>query len=815
MPLLYLSLSFLLGIYGGSIINPPIWLLFIPLLTVVPVLALPRWRKNIILGGLCLFIFICGALRYQSTIPRIDNTQLQSYNGKNIQFEGMIVSDPEVKRASITFEFGAKDVLIDNVKYAVSGTAFVRLPFYRDFHYGDVLRLKGKLETPQQFDEFDYKNYLANQGIYSVINYPSVAVLDHDKGFAPLSWLYYTRDTLALSLSKSMQEPQASLAQAILLGLRGSIPDSIMQSFYITGTTHLLAISGLNLTIILGIILSTAIWLFGRKYNIYIWLSLGLIWLYTALTGMPATVVRAAIMGSVFLIAEMLGRQRNALAALSLAAALMVAIEPGVLRDVSFQLSFLSMLGLVFILPYINQLPGMKNQAKGNRFIESLRKIILIGSRTALAAILATWPVIAMNFHTFSWLGMPATFFAMPAFPGIIVTSFLTAISGLIWQPIGYIMGWITWLFINYFLLVLMIFSAIPFAYIQNIDVQPWVVVLYYAAFIGVLAALNNLSAVKSFLKSIWQKSVEAVNTLKRVPWKNYGIAILVSLLLGNILVCLAFAGMPDGKLHVSMLDVGQGESILIRTPEGQNIIVDAGPDANSACVQLGKALPFWDRKIDLLILTQPQSDHISGAVQMMKLYDVAEIAVSSVHNDTALYGDLKNEIKSRPVKVLYLSAGQQIDLGGGIMLDIINPPLKPLKGTSDDINNNSVVLRLYWGDISFLLTSDICEEAERYLVENRVALSSDVLKVAHHGSRSSTSDSFLAVVNPSVAVISAGLNNRFGHPHQEIMDRLGEYLGRWRIFVTMDYGTVGFITDGKKLWLKTEKTGDQAGRKQ
>jgi len=133
-------------------------------------------------------------------------------------------------------------------KSEVKGDTLVRLPFYKEFHYGDMLQLTGKLETPQQFEDFDYKNYLANQGIYSIMNYPKVVVLESGKGLAPFAWIYALRDRLAQSLSAVLPEPQSSLSQAILLGLRGNIPAGLMQSFYYTGTTHLLAISGMNLT---------------------------------------------------------------------------------------------------------------------------------------------------------------------------------------------------------------------------------------------------------------------------------------------------------------------------------------------------------------------------------------------------------------------------------------------------------------------------------------------------------------------------------------------------------------------------------------
>ena len=210
---------------------------------------------------------------------------------------------------------------------------------------------------------------------------------------------------------------------------------------------------------------------------------------------------------------------------------------------------------------------------------------------------------------------------------------------------------------------------------------------------------------------------------------------------------------LPDGKLHVSVLDVGQGESILIRTPDGQNILIDSGPDPASACIQLGKKLPFWDRHIDMLILTQLQSDHIAGSLELLKRYNVASMGIPPSSGSAVLPGEIIDAAQAKQVALSTLVQGKQLNTGSDVQLTVLNPPLEPFKGTDDDANNNSIVIRVTYGNLSFLLCSDIGMEAERYLADNRADLQSDVLKVAHHGSKGSSSDDFLAIVKPASAV--------------------------------------------------------------
>ncbi len=812
MPLLYISAAFLTGILIGPLSAWPVWLPAVPVPLFLLAIFIHRHRKALIIAAVCVLALAGGALRYQSCLHTADFTMLQFYNGRgDVKITGIVADYPQVKGSSLEFKFSASEISVSGNVTDVTGNALVRVPFYRQYHYNDLLELRGKPQTPEQYEGFDYKDYLANQGIYSVINYPGTTLMDTGKGIAPVAWIYGLRERLAESLSTCLPEPQGSLACAILLGLRGSLPDSLLQLFYATGTTHLIAISGMNLTIVLAMIFTAAIWIFGRKNGLYIWISLALIWLYTILTGMPATMVRATIMGSVFLLAELLGRQRSGPVALALAGALMAAVDPAVLRDVSFQLSFLSMLGLVYITPYLTASAGPPRAGKSSKYVYYLKNFMGIGFGATVAAVVATWPITAMNFQAFSLVSAPATLFAMPSFPGIMITSLITSIAGVIWQPLGIVIGWTAWLLLSYFLLVVQIFSSIPVAYIQNVQLQPWQAVIYYVMLAGLLLCQRYRQDIAGFIKNLYLKARVYFASLRLNTFRPFVPWLLAILLTANILISIAILMLPDGNLHVTVFDVGQGEAILIRTPDGQNILVDSGPDPTSTSAQMGKTLPFWDRKIELLILTQLQSDHISGTLDLLHKYDINSAGLPPSSSKSLLPTEIINMLNTRHVRLYTLHDGRQFNLGRDIRLEVLNPPPALLTGTSDDINNNSVVLKLTYRNVSFLLTADIGADAEMLLAGSRADLRSSVLKVAHHGSRGSTSDEFLKIVNPSAAVISAGAVNRFGHPHKETVDRLHAILENSNIFVTANRGNVEFITDGQELWYRAEKAADTA----
>jgi len=799
LALIYLSGAWVAGIYLGSKLALPLALIFTGLIPLILLFFFPEKRRVIILAAVCLIAFFGGALCYQASLPPDDESHIRFYNGREVEIKGTVNADPEIRDSSTHIRLSTSEINGEEV----TGDTLLFVPRYPEYDYGDVLRVRGKLETPPKLGDFDYKGYLENQGIYSTMLHPDIEVLETGEGLAPLEWVYSLKESLSRSIARIMPEPAASLAQGVVLGIRYNIPQAIKDDFARTGTAHLLAISGLHLSILAGILLSIGIRLFGRKRYIYIWLALGVIWLYAIITGLNPPVVRGAIMASLFLSAELLGRQRTAVTSLAFAAAVMVGIQPNILWDAAFQLSFLGMAGLIFIAPPLMRL-GKKidevtigEEGAG----ASLAAIVTDSFSVTLAATIAVWPVVAHYFGIVSLVGPLATFLALPALPALIVlggTAGLVGIIGLAFLPIAQGIGWLAWLFASYMLLIVRGLASLDISAAEAGAVNTPLIVSYYAVlaiFIWLVSSKKQLPKIANRLKDGASRSTDLVSRLP-LRW------VVPPLLILAVLASVAAATMPDDKLRVSFLDVGQGEAILIQKGS-QQVLVDGGPSPQLLSLELGEKMPFWDRTIELVVLTHPHADHITGLVEAVKRYRVERVLYPESDYGLPICQEWLGLIGERDIKGTIAQAGQEIDLGDGVTMEVLNPPIPPLTGTNSDINNNSVVLNLSAGEVSFLLTGDIEREAEFELIARGSDLSGTVLKVGHSGSKTSTTPEFLAEVSPGAAVISVG-ENSYGHPSGEVLKRLEEKLGAGNIFRTDQRGTIEFITDGERLWVKT-----------
>jgi len=275
------------------------------------------------------------------------------------------------------------------------------------------------------------------------------------------------------------------------------------------------------------------------------------------------------------------------------------------------------------------------------------------------------------------------------------------------------------------------------------------------------------------------------------------------------ILAAAAWIYRPDDKIHVYFLNVGQGDATLIR--QGNlDILIDGGPSPQAIDTELGKRLPFWDRSIELVVMTHPHADHLAGLVEVLNRYQVGEVLYPALATsdegeyDKPLFDEWLRLIQEKNIKSTLAQAYQELSVGD-IIIDVLNPPASQLIGTESDIDNNSVVLQVKTGDISFLITGDLMWEGEQQMAYERLLPQSTVLKVAHHGSDTSTTDEFLNVVMPRVAVIAVGQND-YDLPKAEVVDRLAGRLGLNNIYQTDEDGTVEFITDGRRLWVKTSQ---------
>jgi len=274
-----------------------------------------------------------------------------------------------------------------------------------------------------------------------------------------------------------------------------------------------------------------------------------------------------------------------------------------------------------------------------------------------------------------------------------------------------------------------------------------------------------------------------------KIIQKYLKILTLVFLLFTNLFIWSSvFAQESQNKLRVAFFDVEQGDSIFIETLSGNQILIDGGAD-KKVLRELSKIMPFHDRSIDIVIITHPDKDHIGGLPSVFENYDVSAFVEPGVEADTEIYNVLKNLVKEEKSKIIIARKGMIFNLDENIVLKILFPD-RDVSGM--DTNDASIIAQLVYGNNEFLFTGDSPQKIEEYLVSiNGEKLSSDVLKIGHHGSKTSSSESFIGFVSPEYAIISAGLNNKYGHPHKEVIDLLNEF--GVKILKTSEIGTIIF----------------------
>jgi len=311
---------------------------------------------------------------------------------------------------------------------------------------------------------------------------------------------------------------------------------------------------------------------------------------------------------------------------------------------------------------------------------------------------------VSYYFGIISIVGPLSTFLSLPALPGIIIAGMLTGGLGLIALSIAQVVGWLAWLFLTYLLLVVSTLAATPLSFIEVGPINPaWIWLYYLALGIAIFLGQRTLSGLASQLKSGGSRSLHLLSQLPR-KWA------LPPLLLAAVLVWVAAASLPDDKLHLSFLDVGQGDAILIQQGS-QQVLIDGGPSPQAINLELGRKMPFWDRTIELVVLTHPDHDHLAGLVEILKRFQVRQVLYPDLDYASPLYAEWLKLIAEKRISYTLAYVGQQIDLGGGAIMEVLNP--RQAHPAGQDADDNSLVVRLKAGEVSFLLTGDIGVERE------------------------------------------------------------------------------------------------------
>ena len=782
MTLFYLILAWVAGLVLarlGGISN-----YLVPILGVAGLFLLfmgRHARQRRLLAAL-LFALVFGYVRYQLALPVITENQLAYYNDQGpVTLSGFVSADPNDQGTSTQLQVSVEELVQSGTIKQVRGKLALTVGAYPHFSYGQRLVITGTVETPPVYDDFNYREYLAAQGVRSVMQRSKVAFLPGLRG----NWLTLNLLTLNHRLRTVVDlilpQPEAGLLQGILLGASKALPADTAESFRLAGLTHILVVSGFNISILMQLILILAQKALRRQLALGI--ALAGITLFGLLVGFSAPVVRAWLMGALTIAALLAGRKAHALTSLAVASLIMTAYNPLTLWSISFQLSFAATLALIVVEPVISKtFEALIVKARAGNFWVILARL----STTTIAAQLLTLPLIWHYFGQISLVALVANLLVLPIQPLILAAGAAITALGSIYLAAGRILAYLLWPWLRYSILVTRWLGHLPNASTQlpPLDLV-WVVVSYMLIALG-MYLLHRLVKPPRRPPQV------------RVDWKPWIVPGV--LLTAAVTVWSIGLSLPDGRLHVYFLDVGQGDAILISSPGGRTILVDGGVDGLVLRSRLGESLPLNRHNLDLIIATHGDADHIFGLISLPNYYQVQQAARPPDLGSSTAAKAWEEEFAVRQIPQVVLVRGAVIRIGRDLTIQVLNP------GATDPGNRNaaSVVLRLSKGRFSMLLTGDIDDQAEQAILAANLPVSAYVLKVAHHGSGTSSSAEFLDQVKPSLAVISVGQDNKLGHPQAQVLERLAA-LG-CRIWRTDQQGTVEIATDGRIIQVKSAR---------
>lgn len=765
--------AFLGGIIFSSRLALPWWVWLaaagICLLAVLPI----KWLKpQASLAFLLLpSIFGLGAARHAWGLHALDTQTIAAYNNldQNLYVTGTLAEPPEVRDTYMNLRIHVRAVDPGNGDIPVNGTILVRLTNDYDLAYGDPVRVRGRLETPPEDEDFSYREYLLRQGIHSLLNTSHITLLPFGAERNPF-WdlLYRLRASLYKEVNALFPQPEASLLNGILLGIESDIPADIQQAFKDTGTAHIVAISGFNIAIIAALFVTLFSRLLGKTYGSLLAI-LGIIF-YTLLVGASASVVRAAFMGSLALIARQFGRRALALNALFFTALLMSLWNPFVLWDVGFQLSFAATLGLVlYAQPWQEAVKNFLLRFLPQNTVEAVIGPFSDYFLLTLAAQLTTLPITIYHFGRISLISFIANPFVLPAQPPIMILGGLAAIAGKLYHPLGQVLAWFTWPFPAYSIRAIEFFAGFEGGVYTVGEFGLLTMILFYAILFGLTLFWSRLSAFR--------------------PLVNLS---LLTLLLGVISVNLwrTAANGPDGRLHVNFLDVGSAEVILIKTPDGRFVLINGGPSPSRLVNQIGRQIPPFRRQLDALIIAAPQENQVAALPRILDQYP-PQAAFWAGNRQASYSARLLDEwLTKNAVPITEPGPGDVLDLGGGAVLRVFS------------VSPRGAVLGVEWGNFKVILPIGVRYDTFDEL-ENGTRLGPvTALLLAESGYSPSNPPEWLLNLRPEMYILSVAAADFDGRPPPDLLKTLKDA----NILRTDSMGRITLSTDGQQVWVSVER---------
>lgn len=775
MRLVWIAIAWIAGIWLAKQANLPPMLGLLGFAVAVAATILAR-RTRAALPLVAAAFLLLGAWRYAASLPHMDETHVAWYNERGeVTLVGVVDGEPEPRGTRWRARIAAREITHAYGHAPVHGLVLAALPAYPVVREGDVVRLYGSLAEPPVWEDFSYRDHLSREGVFSLMTMPSVEVLERSGGRDLGHALAALRARGEAVIAALIPNPEAALLTGILLGREGGISADVMGAFRTTGTAHIIAISGFNITVIAGALLKMLTRTVGRRWAVAI--TIPAVALYAVFVGADPPVVRAAIMGCIALVALLLGRRSDALNALAVSALLMTAIRPQAIWDVGFQLSFAATLGMILYGDPLHRRVGAFLSA---RVPAAWGKVVVGWFGDALAATLAaqvlTLPLTVTYFHNLSPISIIANLFIVPVQPQIMTWGGVALLLGLVWVPLGMPLAWAAWLFLVYTIRAAEALAALPGASLEVARV-PWpMVVAYYAVAAGLTLGSRR---VRRWLGP----------AARRWRWKG-ALAIVAAL------VWIAGLQMPDGRLHVHFINVGEGDAVLVRTPRGSAVLIDGGSDPARLLSEVGRRLPFWQRSLPLVFLTHPHADHAGGLIGVLERYRVGAF-MDARAGKTPEYKACVAAAQARDIPHIQVMPGQCFVVDGEVALEVLYPsPTTPCRSE----NECSMVIRLTMGRASFLFAGDLEDEGQVLLMNERDVPQALVLKVPHHGGEKALYPSFLAAVAPQVAVIQGGPRVA-ADPHPVTLQRL--QAAGVTVWQTRRKGSLEVITDGQRYWVR------------
>jgi len=804
-PIIPLLLSMIIGILIGTWIPGKTAWAFLLLAVGSGGLLLDIKKKSSCLAAPILLFISMGYLLIQPwASPRFSSNHIVHFqNIRDVKIEGVIEQIDRMKDDRVRFVMQTSSIHRNGRIMQTNGR--IRVTAFGGnlaIEAGDRIAFAGKIRPFRNFNNpggFDYKRYMMFKRIWGTSYIPSkrITVLKEAAMGGLRKWIENTRLDISRFIAQQTPERATGVLTALLVGDRSHIPADIKAGFHRSGTGHILAISGLHI----GIIASVSFFMF-RRFLVYVkpmlwraWcgkgaalLSLLPVWGYGMLAGMSPSTLRAVIMVSIFLTALLLERDQDSINTLAIAAFCILVIDPTALLSISFQLSFAAVFAILLGHALNVAVRGEKENRLFNRFQRKFVSFVLV----SIFAIIGTLPLVMRYFNEVSLVGFLGNLIAIPFIGfGVVPLGLLSVCL----HPFSLTAAAVCIKAASTVLLLaahLMTFlSARSFAAVHTLTPSILETICYYT----ILAALYGM------LKTREARRKRAMRI------------IIVAL---TILIADAGYWVQHRFLHtdlrITAIDVGQGSATLLELPRGNTVLIDGGGFSDRTIFDMGArviAPMLWRKKIltiDTIILTHPNSDHLNGLLYIAEHFTVKSIWTNGEPEQSKEYADFQRIIAERHIPAPEFQQLPRIQEVHNIQIMLLYPPLDFMHRKKFErwrvVNNNSLVLKVRYGDVSFLFPGDIMNRAEKEIVaEKGAGLGSTVLFSPHHGSRSSSSADFLDAVSPEIVVISTGWRNRFGSPHPSILKRYQER--GCRIYNTALNGAINIFTDGRTLQVK------------